>query len=235
MEGALPREEAPGSVVAVVTLEVGGPGWGALRTQGWGGVPEGGSRLAASSAEFKAMRVGGAESGGNSRGGRSPKPENGSPFGPPAPSADPSPSPAVGPRANRGRKEARRLLGGAEGGGRRSEGGGESREATKSEGPSGSPGAKGGPGPPGGGSRGSGGGCPAPASTPNKLWLSNGEGGGCPRLRGRGKAPSIPGKPAPLSARPCSGLGKGKASSPAKGGRGQAGPAPNPSPLSHGL
>lgn len=34
MEGALPREEAPGSVVAVVTLEVGGPGWGALRTQG---------------------------------------------------------------------------------------------------------------------------------------------------------------------------------------------------------
>lgn len=35
MEGALPREEAPRSVVAVVTLEVGGPGWGALRTQGW--------------------------------------------------------------------------------------------------------------------------------------------------------------------------------------------------------
>lgn len=34
MEGALPREEAPRSVVAVVTLEVGGPGWGALRTQG---------------------------------------------------------------------------------------------------------------------------------------------------------------------------------------------------------
>lgn len=34
LEGALPREEAPGSVVAVVTLEVGGPGWGALRTQG---------------------------------------------------------------------------------------------------------------------------------------------------------------------------------------------------------
>lgn len=64
----MPREEAPGSVVAVVTLEVGGPGWGALRTQGWGGVPEGGSRLAASSAEFKAMRVGGAESGGNNRG-----------------------------------------------------------------------------------------------------------------------------------------------------------------------
>lgn len=30
----MPREEAPGSVVAVVTLEVGGPGWGALRTQG---------------------------------------------------------------------------------------------------------------------------------------------------------------------------------------------------------
>lgn len=53
MEGALPREEAPGSVVAMVTLEVGGPGWGALRTQGWVGVPEGGSRLAASSAEYK--------------------------------------------------------------------------------------------------------------------------------------------------------------------------------------
>lgn len=230
LEGALPREEAPGSVVAVVTLEVGGPGWGALRTQGWGCVPEGGSRLAASSAEFKAMRVGGAESGGNSRGGRSPKPENVSPLGPPAPSADPSPSPAVGPRANRGRKEARRLLGGAEGGGRRSEGGGGSREATKSEGPSGSPGARGGPGPPGGASKGSGGGCPPPpASTPNKLWLSSGEGGGCPRLRGRGKAPSIPGKPAPLSARPCSGLGKGKASPPARGGRGQAGPAPSPS------
>lgn len=34
LEGALPREEAPRSVVAVVTLEVGGPGWGALRTQG---------------------------------------------------------------------------------------------------------------------------------------------------------------------------------------------------------
>lgn len=196
----------------------------------WGGAPDGGSRLAASSAEFKAMRVGGAESGGNSKGGRSPKPENVSPLGPPAPSADPSPSPAVGPRANRGRKEARRLLGGAEGGGRRSEGGGGSREATKSEGPSGSPGARGGPGPPGGGSRGSGGGCPPPpASTPNKLWLSNGEGGGCPRPRGRGKVPSIPGKPAPLSARPCSGLGNGKASPPARGGRGQAGPDPIPS------
>lgn len=33
MEGPCP-EGGPGPVVAVVTLEVGGPGWGALRTQG---------------------------------------------------------------------------------------------------------------------------------------------------------------------------------------------------------